>query len=94
MSFRPQRPGPVPEETARVARAAFPKGSPSLRMRDDLGVLYEDSAFAPLFPVRGQPAIAHRVGGEDREQRRHQALEGAYRADQLIQRLRCDQPVA
>jgi transposase len=58
MSLRPQRPGPVPEETARVARAAFPKGSLSLRMRDDLGVLYEDSAFAPLFPVRGQPAIA------------------------------------
>jgi transposase len=58
MSLRPQRPGPVPEETARVARAAFPNGSLYLRMRDELGVLYEDSTFAPLFPVRGQPALA------------------------------------
>lgn len=58
MSLHPQGPGPVPEETARVARAAFPKGSLYLGMRDELGTLYEDALFAPLFPVRGRPAEA------------------------------------
>lgn len=47
---------PVPEETARVARAAFPKGSVYMKMRDELGVLYQDSEFAPLFSQRGRPA--------------------------------------
>lgn len=46
----------VPEETARVAKAAFPKGNPYLLLRDKLGVLFEDEAFAELFEWRGQPA--------------------------------------
>ena len=58
MSLHPQPLGPVPEDTARVARAAFPKGNVYLRMRDELGRLYEDEAFAALFPRRGQPAEA------------------------------------
>src|SRR5205807_8969527 len=45
-------------ETARVARAAFPKGNTYLRMHDELGRLYADRDFAALFPVRGQPALA------------------------------------
>jgi transposase len=49
---------PVPDETARVARAAFPKGHPFMRMRDEFGAIYEDAAFARLFPARGQPAAA------------------------------------
>src|ERR671930_1618217 len=56
MSLHPQPIDPIPEETARVARAAFPKGKPYRRMRDDLGVFYQDEAFAALFPARGQPA--------------------------------------
>ena len=36
---------------SRVARAAFPKGNAYMRMRDELGVLYEDAAFAALFPA-------------------------------------------
>jgi transposase len=45
--------GPVPNETARVARAAFAQGNVYLRMRDDVGVLYADQTFAPLFsPLR------------------------------------------
>lgn len=48
----------VPEETARVARAAFPKGNRYMKMRDELGVLYTDSEFAELFPYRGRPAEA------------------------------------
>lgn len=58
MSLRPQPIGPVPEETARVARAAFPKGNAFMQMRDELGVLWEDEDFAELFPTRGQPALA------------------------------------
>lgn len=50
--------GPVPNETARVARAAFPKGNPYLCLRDDLGLFYQDEQFADLFPTRGQPAEA------------------------------------
>jgi transposase len=56
MSLRPEPVGPVPEETARVARAAFPKGNVYLRLRDALGGLYEDATFAPLFAARGRPA--------------------------------------
>ncbi len=58
MSLQPQPLGPVPAETARVARAAFPKGSLCLRIADALGTLYEDADFADLFPARGQPAAA------------------------------------
>ena len=39
MSLNPQPTGPVPEVTARVARAAFPEGNAFMQMRDELGVL-------------------------------------------------------
>jgi len=58
MSLRPEPIGPVPEETARVARAAFPKGHPCLRLRDELGPVYDDARFAALFPPHGRPAEA------------------------------------
>src|ERR1700730_4223206 len=58
MSMKPQEISPVPEETARVARAANPKGNVYLHMRDELGSVYEDQMFAALFPRRGQPAEA------------------------------------
>jgi transposase len=58
MSLKPEGIEPVPEETARIARAAFPKGNLCLRLRDTLGTLYTDQLFADLFPVRGQPAEA------------------------------------
>jgi transposase len=58
MSLQPQPVAPVPEDTARVARAAFPKGTLLLRLRDELGALYADERFAALFPTRGQPAEA------------------------------------
>ena len=58
MSLRPQDPPTVPEETRRVARAAFPKGTLCLRIADALGPVYQDSQFAALFPRRGQPAEA------------------------------------
>ena len=58
MSLHPQAIGPVPEETVRVARAAYPKGNLYLRLRDHLGTIYEDGQFAALYPDVGQPAHA------------------------------------
>ena len=58
MSLRPEQIRPVPEETVRVAQAAFPKGTTYTRMRDELGIVREDQDFAGLFPRRGQPALA------------------------------------
>ena len=58
MCLHPRSVDPVPEETARVARAAFPKGTVYMTMKDTLGELFEDEDFAHLFPRRGQPAMA------------------------------------
>src|SRR5260370_36139109 len=57
MSLKPEPIGPIPQETARVAKAACPKGSTFIQMRDELGVLFEDSMFVNLFPQDGQPAL-------------------------------------
>jgi len=56
MSMQPKGPGEIPAETVRVARAAFPKGSLAIRVRDGLGPLFTDEEFADLFPARGKPA--------------------------------------
>ncbi|HEX9134750.1 MAG TPA: IS1182 family transposase [Ktedonobacteraceae bacterium] len=48
----------VPEETARVAHAVFPRGNVLMQLRDTLGSIYTDEAFADLFPTHGQPAEA------------------------------------
>jgi transposase len=56
MSLKPDPIGEVPEETARVAHAAFPKGNIYMRMRDEIGPIYEDEMFTPVYPKRGQPA--------------------------------------
>src|SRR3954452_17914744 len=57
MSLRlPQPVPPVPDDTARIARAAFPRGNPYLLLRDCLGPVFDDAGFADLYPRRGQPA--------------------------------------
>jgi len=58
MSLHPQAFCAVPEETVRVARAAYPKGNVYLQVRDELGTIYTDQSFAELFPNCGQPAEA------------------------------------
>lgn len=58
MSMYPQEIGAIPAETMRVARAAYAKGSLAMRLRDELGGLYQDEQFSSLFPSRGQPAEA------------------------------------
>jgi transposase len=57
MSLKSQTIEPIPEETARIAKAAFPKGNTMMKIRDELGILYEDGQFTHLFPLRGQPAL-------------------------------------
>jgi transposase len=58
MSLKPGPVDPVPEETARVARAAFRKGNPLLKLRDELGAVFADADFVDLFPKRGRPGLA------------------------------------
>ena len=48
MSLRSQPLPPIPAETARVARAAFPKGHPYLALADELEALFADEQFAAL----------------------------------------------
>src|SRR5215207_9204673 len=57
MSLRPEPVGEIPAETARVARAAFPKGTLITRLRDEFDALYEDEDFRTLYPARGQPGL-------------------------------------
>lgn len=58
VSLKPQDINPIPEETIRVARAAFPKGHAIMRLRDHLGPIYIDEQFSALFPPDGQPAFS------------------------------------
>lgn len=46
----------IPEETVRVARAAYPKGNRYLRLRDTFGPLFENEGFEGLFSREGRPA--------------------------------------
>jgi transposase len=43
--------------TARIAKAAFPKGNLYMRLRDEMGTLYTDEDFAHLYPTHGQPGL-------------------------------------
>jgi transposase len=57
MSMRPLPAPEVPESTARVARAAFPRGCLAMRLRDELGAVFTNEQFASAFPRRGGPAV-------------------------------------
>lgn len=43
---------PIPKDTARVAKTAFPKGNLYMKMRDELGAVFKDADFAKLFGLR------------------------------------------
>jgi transposase len=58
MSLRPRPVGEVPESTIQVARAAFPKGCLAMRVRDELGPLFDDEQFAEVFSARGGPGLS------------------------------------
>ena len=57
MSLRPEPIGDIPAETARVARAAFPKGTVVTQLRDAFETLYEDGDFRAVYSARGQPGL-------------------------------------
>ncbi len=57
MSLKPRQIDRVPEQTMRVARAAFPTGNLYLTLRDQLGSIFQDQDFSDLFPKDGQPAL-------------------------------------
>jgi transposase len=57
MSLKPHPIQSIPEETACVAQAAFPHGTPCLTFRDALGPIFQDEDFAALFPTWGQPGL-------------------------------------
>ena len=57
MSLKAQPVPPVPSETVRVARAAFPKGTLYLKLREELGTLVQDADFVALFAKEGPPAL-------------------------------------
>ena len=56
MSLAPSSFDAIPEETIRVAQAAFPYSTRLMQMRDHLGAIYDQAAFAALHPQRGKPA--------------------------------------
>src|SRR5215467_7195632 len=58
MSLQPQGLEPIPEATSRLAHKSSPKGTAIMRLRDALGPIYQDEAFASLFPRRARPAEA------------------------------------
>jgi transposase len=58
MSLKPQPIPPIPDETVRIARAAFPKGNVYLQMRDEFGSIYTDDVFVTLYPPDGQPGLS------------------------------------
>ncbi|MGC1210417.1 MAG: IS1182 family transposase [Micromonospora sp.] len=61
MSLQPRPLAQVPEQTMLVARAAFPKGSLPMSVRDQLGEVFCDERFAAAFGVRGAPATSPAV---------------------------------
>src|SRR5256885_2936236 len=58
MTLHAQTEFTIPEETIRVARAAYPHGNTLMKMRDALGTIYQDQSFASLFPHNGRTVEA------------------------------------
>jgi transposase len=56
MSLKPVDLTSIPEETSRIAKAAFPKSNLYLKLRDQLGALYQDETFSHLLPAAACPA--------------------------------------
>ena len=57
MSLKPLGIPPVPTETARVARAAFPKGNIYTKLRERVGTVIHDEDFVALFAKDGTPGL-------------------------------------
>src|SRR5499426_263499 len=55
MTWRPHPLPPVPEATATIVKAAFPKGNLYVDLRTEFGTLYAQDLFADLYADRGHP---------------------------------------
>lgn len=58
MSLQPLPIPPVPPETTRVARAAFPKGNIYMKLRERVGTIIQDEDFVALFAKDGAPGLS------------------------------------
>src|SRR4051794_24508265 len=91
MSLKPTPIDPVPDATARVARAAFRKGNPLLKLCDELSAIFADADFADLFPKRGRPGLAPwRLALVTLLQFREDLVDAAYVDAELLVRSRED----
>jgi len=57
MVLHPQLIKSIPPLTKEVAHQVFPQGNLYMSLRDELGTFYQDSDFAELYSVEGQPAL-------------------------------------
>jgi transposase len=57
MSLKPMPIPPVPSDTVRVARAAFPKGNIYMKLREHVGTIIDDEDFVALFAKDGTPGL-------------------------------------
>lgn len=55
VKFQPLK--PIPPRTVAIAKAALGKDNIVMKLRDEWGTLYQDSDFAELFSLEGQPGI-------------------------------------
>ncbi|WP_432973838.1 hypothetical protein [Dactylosporangium sp. CA-233914] len=58
LSLRPAERRDVLADSERVCRAAIPKGTLCIRIRDALGSVFDDAQFSALFSARGRPALS------------------------------------
>jgi transposase len=58
MCLHPESIPPIPEETARIAKAIFPKGGLYLTIGDEIGLLFDDVDFTDLYAIDGMPATS------------------------------------
>ena len=57
MSLKPMPIPPVPSDTVRVARAAFPTGDIYMKLREHVGTIIDDEDFVALFAKDGTPGL-------------------------------------
>jgi transposase len=57
MSLKPMPIPPVPPDTVRIARAAFPKGNIYMKLRERVGTIIDDEDFVALFSKEGAPGL-------------------------------------
>jgi transposase len=58
MSLQAKFSSEIPVETARVAKAIYPKGNLFMKIRDELGEMFKDESFSDLYPQVGQHSLS------------------------------------